>query len=115
MSTPSIEQLLNLADRAEYGGGLTQAEADRLRAGIRSLDDKCRSLYGSKQSASLRHFHRARREQEASKRLRAVAALVTAARHRGARSVSVQTLSLILTAPVEFGGDEERPASRKAA
>jgi len=35
-STPTLEQLLNLADRAEYNGGLTHAEANRLRAGLRT-------------------------------------------------------------------------------
>jgi hypothetical protein len=36
---PTVAQLLNLADRAEHKGGLTYAEASRLRNGILSLAD----------------------------------------------------------------------------
>ncbi|MGW6557940.1 hypothetical protein [Streptomyces hydrogenans] len=39
----TVQQLLNLADRAERGP-LTQAEADRLRAGIAALHDNQRFL-----------------------------------------------------------------------
>lgn len=34
---PTVEQLLNLADRAEHKGGLNPAEAARLRDGLRLL------------------------------------------------------------------------------
>lgn len=36
MSAPTVAQLLNLADRAQRFGGLTAAEADRLRQGLNS-------------------------------------------------------------------------------
>jgi hypothetical protein len=36
---PTLEQLLNLADRAEHKGGLTAPEAARLRTGLRYFDD----------------------------------------------------------------------------
>lgn len=36
MTAPTLAQLRNLADRAEHRGGLTAAEANRLRDGINS-------------------------------------------------------------------------------
>ncbi|MEU3903274.1 hypothetical protein AB0F20_05595 [Streptomyces goshikiensis] len=91
---PTRAQLLVLADRAERGA-LTAAEADRLRQGIAAM------YFGSR-SAGSRAAARTRQQREAGRRLAAIAAVIRAARQRGARAVPVQILDAALYAEVQL-------------
>jgi hypothetical protein len=102
-------QLLNLADRAE-DGGLTTAEADRLRRGLRQLDEKCRALDVARRSAIVRRTNDGRRSEDSDQRLTAIRALVASTRRRGGRAVPVQTVDAILNSPIEI-----RQRNREAA
>ncbi|MEU7032694.1 hypothetical protein ABZ958_03285 [Streptomyces sp. NPDC046237] len=94
MNPPTLEQLLNLADRAEFNGGLTQAEADRLRFGLRHLDH-------ARRSAARRGSANHRVHTERSQRLAAIERLVRRTTQRGAKTVTVWGLVRILTEPTE--------------
>jgi predicted ATPase len=95
-----LDQVLNLADRAE-DGPLSPAEASRLRAGIRRLEESRRN-YDSARRASIARLSMARRRhRDQSAQLTAIRALVANARHRGARSVPVWILSATLDAVPE--------------
>lgn len=110
MNPPTLDQLLNLADRAEYSGGLSQAEADRLRYGLRQLDARCRELDSARRAAVGRRANLLRQGQEAIRRVAAVRALVESTRHRGGRTVLVPTLAAVLDAPLEFGTQQREAA-----
>ncbi|MET9728461.1 hypothetical protein [Streptomyces zaomyceticus] len=104
----TTEQLLNLADRAE--GGLTPAEAGRLRQGLRELDEKCRALDFARRSAIRRRTTDRHRSADSDQRLTAIRALVASTRRRGARAVPVQIVAAILDSPIEI-----RQQNREAA
>ncbi|MER7623905.1 hypothetical protein [Streptomyces sp. NPDC126503] len=125
MSKPTVDQLLNLADRAEYGGGLTQAEADRLRAGIAALSASEAALTADK--ASLIHRLRAYTRQSRSETaadLTAVHRLVARSALRGVSHLPVWAVAAASGAPIphrysraEQNGPErgpERPPKRLA-
>lgn len=100
----TTEQLLNLADRAETG--LSTAEADRLRRGIRQLDAQYRATEAARRTTA-GHLGRARAQgRDDQHRMTAVRALVQSTRRHGGRTVLVTTLAAILTAPIEM--DESR-------
>ncbi|MCP3820099.1 hypothetical protein NLX86_18960 [Streptomyces sp. A3M-1-3] len=84
--------MLNLTDRAEFNGGLTPAEAARLRAGIRAMDSSRRSTQA--------RLNAAVRGGEAVQ-LAAVRRLVYRARYRGASAVTVRALDIALAAAVD--------------
>lgn len=97
---PTVEQLLVLADRAEFKGGLSQPEADRLRAGIRRLAAERAAADAARASAADRADCMALRDRRAMRQLAAVRALVRAMRRRGAQSVSLRVLAAAVdTAP----------------
>lgn len=81
---PTARQLLILADRAERG--LTPAEADRLRAGIRAMDTARRSAAGSAGAVAADY-------RRVCRQLAAVARLVREARYRGRQTIRVQTVA----------------------
>jgi hypothetical protein len=74
VSGPTLDQLLNLANRAEYKGGLTAAEATRLREGLRAGDAARRSAGGLQRA--LKNERAQVRELEAAARLVAATAEV---------------------------------------
>ncbi|MFG3488512.1 hypothetical protein [Streptomyces sp. NPDC047972] len=84
----TTEQLLNLADRAE-DGGLTPAEARRLRAGISQLDSDRRSLRSRLRLQS-------RRGNEATTKLRDVQGLVQRSQQRGLAQLPVWAVAALL-------------------
>ncbi|MFE6815975.1 hypothetical protein [Streptomyces sp. NPDC057677] len=84
----TIQQLLNLADRAEEG--LTPAEARRLRAGITQLDTDRRSLRSRLRLQS-------RRGNEATTELRAVQGLIQRSQQRGAAQIPVWAVAALLS------------------
>jgi hypothetical protein len=83
---PTREQLLNLADRAEFNGGLTAAEANRLRAGIAAMDTRRRAAAGRLAEA-------VRLQQEAAGQLAAVLRLVRKTQRRGGQMVQLRVLA----------------------
>ncbi|MEK9524051.1 hypothetical protein MIU24_32460 [Streptomyces venezuelae] len=85
----TIQQMLNLADRAE-DGGLTPAEARRLRAGISQLDTDRRSLRSRLRLQS-------RRGNEASAELRAVRGLIQRSQQRGVAQLPVWAVAALLS------------------
>jgi hypothetical protein len=86
---PTVDQLLNLADRAE-DGPLSPAEAARLREGLRLLAHPPRGPYRPRA-----------RETQTAKQVAALARTVQLARSRGAQSVPVYALTQILVEPVQ--------------
>ncbi|MFG3510221.1 hypothetical protein ACGF5F_32515 [Streptomyces sp. NPDC047821] len=84
---PTLDQLLNLADRAE-DGPLTAAEATRLRQGLRHLA-----------TSGHRRPYRSQRRDQPTRQLAALARIVHQARTRGARTVPVWALTQVLTDP----------------
>ncbi|MFE9738855.1 hypothetical protein [Streptomyces sp. NPDC006477] len=103
----TIEQLLNLADRAERGP-LSAAEASRLRRGLRHLDERCHSLEAARSSTIGRHGNAQRHNADAARRLSALQALVASTRRRGGRVVAVQMADAILgTSPDTRQHDQE--------
>ncbi|MFJ5785376.1 hypothetical protein [Streptomyces hydrogenans] len=108
MSGPTVDQMLNLADRAE--AGLTPAEADRLRAGIRQLDAERRRLANARRSLAGQIGNTKSRGADALLRIRAVRALVDETRRHGGRAVLVSTLAAALNAPIEFPNHNQEAA-----
>lgn len=92
---PTARQLLILADRADRG--LTPAEQDRLRAGIRALD-------AARRSAARHLANQTAAGEQHARQLTAVADLVHRARYRGARAVTVWALDQVL-------GPAQRPSA----
>lgn len=84
----TIEQLLNLADRAE-DGPLTAAEAGRLREGIHALQAH-RTILSSKLGQKARRLIRVEPE------LRAIRRLVTRSRRRGDAHVPLWQLEALI-------------------
>ncbi|PVC73500.1 hypothetical protein [Streptomyces sp. CS081A] len=105
----TTEQILNLADRAETGR-LSTAEADRLRRGIRQLDDRHRATEAARRSTALRLRYARTHGRDDRHRMDAVRALVHSTRHRGGRTVLVTTLAAILTAPIEMNESQQEAA-----
>ena len=91
----TVDQLLNLADRAEYGGGLSQAEADRLREGINALQAH-RTLLSSKLGQKARRLVRVEPE------LRSIRGLVIRTRHRGDTHVALWQLEALIDDDVDL-------------
>ena len=85
-AAPTVDQLLNLADRAE-AGPLSAAEAARLREGLQHL-------------AVGRGPYRPRASQtQHAKQIAALARIVHRARNRGAQNVPLFALTQILAEP----------------
>jgi hypothetical protein len=97
---PTVDQLLNLADRAE-DGPLSPAEAGRLRAGIRNLVAEREAAEAERRLIAKRHHQAALKDRQASKHLATVRALVTSARRRGARAIPTHALAAAIDVKAE--------------
>lgn len=86
-NVPTWEQMRVLADRAEQG--LTPAEADRLRAGIRAAELARRSTAGRMVAVS-------RQAQQQGQQLAALRELMRRTRYRGASKVTLWALGQAL-------------------
>jgi hypothetical protein len=98
----TVEQLLNLADRAEFNGGLSQAEADRLRRGLRDLVADRDAAEVRRRMAARRDSSADFRRRRAFKQLATVRALLVASRQRGNRAVPVWILDAALSGTPEI-------------
>lgn len=94
--SPTVEQLLNLADRAEFNGGLSQAEADRLRRGLRDMAAARDETEMKNRLAAKRHGSADQRRRRAFAQLAAIRALVASFRQKGSRTVPVSLLDAAL-------------------
>lgn len=93
MRAPTLQQLLNLADRAERGP-LSAAEAARLREGIRHLDT-------GKRAANGRLAHVDARKRDVTGPLAVVVRRVRASQKAGNRTIAVWVLARDLSDVLE--------------
>lgn len=89
----TTDQLLNLADRAERNGGLSAAEAARLRTGLAKL-------YSDRQDLQNRLRAQSRRYNAAASELRCIHRLVRHAQRRGSVTIPTWALDAYLSVKV---------------
>lgn len=107
----TVEQLLNLADRAEFYGGLSQDEADRLRRGLRQLVADRDEAETARRRAVQRDGAATRRRRRAFAQLAAIRALVASARQKGSRTVPVWIVAAALNTTPEIRQSGSRAAA----